>query len=186
MGSKSACASFRRPFSVCHVESQQRAADQKTLGPKNFGGGKKWEIRSSATSKRGVVALAVSGTGKLFGSVSISDCILVGERTSDGRLVQGKAKEEHFIGNATNAAKHCIDDLNLVKYAKIFAWVLTDPVVYCPRRPFFHKRGCVTWVNLTDAEPQSSKSKSPVSKQPPMSKSSILKRPSVKKTKAKK
>ena len=110
MGSKSACASFRRPFSVCHVESQQRAADQKTLGPKNFGGGEKWEIRSSATSKRGVVALAVSGTGKLFGSVSISDCILVGERTSDGRLVQGKAKEEHFIGNATNAAKHCIDD----------------------------------------------------------------------------
>ena len=41
MGSKSACASFRRPFSVCHVESQQRAADQKTLGPKNFGGGGK-------------------------------------------------------------------------------------------------------------------------------------------------
>lgn len=146
-------------------------------------GVKKWEIRSSATSKRGVVALAVSGTGKLFGSVSISDCILVGERTSDGRLVQGKAKEEHFIGNATNAAKHCIDDLNLVKYAKIFAW--TQSFTARDARSSTSE-ACVTWVNLTDAEPQPSKSKSPVSKQPPMSKSSILKRPSVKKTKAKK
>jgi len=65
---------------------------KKHWAQKILEGVKKWEIRSSATSKRGVVALAVSGTGKLFGSVSISDCILVGERTSDGRLVQGKPR----------------------------------------------------------------------------------------------
>ena len=47
--------SFDRPLVVCHVGSQQRGADEQELGPKKLAGRKTLEIRSSATSKLGVV-----------------------------------------------------------------------------------------------------------------------------------
>lgn len=88
-------------------------------------GKKHWEVRGTSTSKREVVALAVSGTKKLWGQVEIKDCILIGE-LHEGKLVKGDALEENFIGN--NFDKHQISDLTIVKYPKIYAYVLAHPV----------------------------------------------------------
>ena len=115
-------------------------------------GRKTWEVRGCSTRKRGVIALAVSGTGMLFGEICLTDSVLVGKRTSDGRLVRGGAAEDNFIGNDANASKHCIEDLGSVKYPKIYAWVMANPVIYeCPR-PFVHTHGCVKWVKLDNAK----------------------------------
>ena len=72
-------------------------------------GKKHWEVRGTSTSKREVVALAVSGTKKLWGQVEIKDCILIGE-LHEGKLVKGDALEENFIGNSNNFDKHQISD----------------------------------------------------------------------------
>lgn len=67
----------------------------------------------------------MSGTKKLWGQVEIKDCILIGE-LHEGKLVKGDALEENFIGN--NFDKHQISDLTIVKYPKIYAYVLAHPV----------------------------------------------------------
>ena len=119
-------------------------------------GKKQWEVRGTSTSKREVVALAVSGTKKLWGQVEIKDCILIGE-LHEGKLVKGAALEENFIG--TNFAKHQISDLSIVKYPKIYAYVLANPVRYMMPRPFNYKSGCVIWCSLKDDKETSKKSK---------------------------
>ncbi len=38
-------------------------------------GQKTWEIRGSRTNKRGTIGIIKSGTGKVFGTVELTDCI---------------------------------------------------------------------------------------------------------------
>ena len=121
-------------------------------------GKKRWEVRGTSTSKREVVALAVSGTKKLWGQAEIKDCILIGE-LHEGKLVKGDALEENFIGNNKNFDKHQISDLTIVKYRKIYAYVLAHPVRYEIPQPFNYKSGCVIWCSLKDDKESSKKSK---------------------------
>ena len=127
-------------------------------GPIWFWRGKSWEVRGTSTSKREVVALAVSGTKKLWGQAEIKDCILIGE-LHEGKLVKGDALEENFIGNNKNFDKHQISDLTIVKYRKIYAYVLAHPVRYEIPQPFNYKSGCVIWCSLKDDKESSKKSK---------------------------
>ena len=139
-------------------ETKHCTPHQAQVGQFDFGGEKSWEVRGTSTSKREVVALAVSGTKKLWGQAEIKDCILIGE-LHEGKLVKGDALEENFIGNNKNFDKHQISDLTIVKYRKIYAYVLAHPVRYEIPQPFNYKSGCVIWCSLKDDKESSKKSK---------------------------
>ena len=45
-------------------------------------------------------------------------------------------------------AEASTEEFHMVKYRKIFAWVLEDAKRYKPSRPYRHPQGAVTWVRL--------------------------------------
>ena len=95
-------------------------------------GKKSWEIRGTATSKRGCVHLAVSGGGgTILGKASLVDCLLV--------------KPEELVWHID---KHCIpeQELKYVKYTKLYAWVLKDACRYKVPLDYKHSKGAVVWV----------------------------------------
>ena len=51
-------------------------------------GKKTWEIRSTSTTKRGKIAIAVSGAGNFYGEVTLVTSLLAGYRVPDGCIVQ--------------------------------------------------------------------------------------------------
>lgn len=126
-------------------------------------GTKSWEIRGVSTSKRTRIALAVSGTGQLWGEVTIRDAKLVGYRLPNGRLVPGNVSSADFISN--NFERHRISNLDLVQYPKIWAWVMTDPKKYDPPKSYVHHPGCVIW-NPLDKPPKSKPKATAVKKRP--------------------
>ena len=75
---------------------------------KIFNREKQWEIRGTATARRGRILLAQPG-GLLMGSAVLTDCVLL--------------DNEEFL---THKAKHCIESLAMVKYPKIWAWHLSN------------------------------------------------------------
>ena len=95
-------------------------------------GQKTWEIRSTATRSRRVVGLAESGSGLVVGEVRIADCL----------PLEPADLPQHF-------GKHCIADCGLVKYRKIFAWVLEDAKRYSEPKPYVHPAGAIVWVKLS-------------------------------------
>ena len=93
---------------------------------------KSWEIRGTATSKRGRIHLAVSGGwGLILGKASLVDCLPV--------------KREDLV---LHTGKHCIpeQELKSVKYMKIYAWVLKDACRYKVPLDYKHSNGAVVWV----------------------------------------
>lgn len=99
-------------------------------------GKKSWEIRSRNTSVRGRVGIAISGTGKVFGSVEIIDSI--GVTYSD--MLQNKEN-------------HKIEDHDLIfKYPVPKAWVMVHPEKFEEPVTYNHKQGAVIWVNDEDLE----------------------------------
>jgi len=95
---------------------------------------KNWEIRGSATSKRGKIALIQSGSGKIYGYADLVDCI--GPLSSNDLL--------------KNLRKHKILKKNIksIRYKKPYAWVLKN--VKCLKTPknYIHPQGAIIWVNL--------------------------------------
>ena len=73
-----------------------------------------------------------------------------GYRTRDGRIVQGDIPDGVFIGHNDN--RHRVEDLSVIKYPKIWAWVMKDPIKYEPPRAYKHVRGCVIWNPLAEAK----------------------------------
>ena len=106
---------------------------------------KTWELRSVPTSKRERVAIAVSGTGKLMGEVSIIDCVKVMEN-GVSLLPLPLEKFQHL---------HCVPDLRMFPYTTVYVWVVTDPLRYEEPKTYTHKQGAIVWVSLKD--PQGSK-----------------------------
>jgi hypothetical protein len=112
-------------------------------------GAKVWEIRGSATTKRGVIGLAHKQL--VFGECKIVDCFPVGKRSTEGILVpcsKEPGDQERFIG--INEVKHRILDLSEVCYDKPHAWVLTDIVVYEKTKRLDRKQGQCIWANGPD------------------------------------
>ena len=95
-------------------------------------GKKTWEIRGSATTKRGKVHLAASGGGGvLIGQCQPVDCYPVGRSEL-----------------ANNVTKHCIKDLARVRYKKPHAWVPEKAMRYSSPFTYKHQQGAITWVAL--------------------------------------
>merc|ERR1712146_119406 len=94
-------------------------------------GKKTWEIRGTTTKVRQVVRLAQSGSGMLVGEARAMDCL----RLDPASL--------HL-----HAEKHCIKDLSIVTYRKVFAWVLQDATRYDQPKPYKHPQGVIMWVRL--------------------------------------
>ena len=93
---------------------------------------KTWEIRGTSIAKRGRIHLAVSaGGGLILGKASLVDCLHL--KYDDLRR---------------HKAKHCIAEkkLHLVKYQKIFAWVLKDASRYQVPLKYKHSQGAVVWA----------------------------------------
>lgn len=93
-----------------------------------------WEIRNKTAKKRGKIYLIKSGTGKIFGEVDLVDVINI-------------AKEDFY----KYKDKHCVtedNDFKVDDYEKIYAWVLSNPIVYDKPIPYKHKKGAIVWVNL--------------------------------------
>jgi len=90
---------------------------------------KQWEIRGTATARRGRIHLAQPG-GLLVGSALISCCTRI-------------AKEDFL----KHQHKHCIHSLSMVPYPKIWAWHLADVKKY--ETPFRYKKsdGAIIWVH---------------------------------------
>ena len=100
-------------------------------------GTKTWEMRGSATSIRGRVALAVTKTNVLVGDVEIVGCKKVGP-------AEFQASDN----------KHCVRDPVAVKqahaYNELFAWILANPRRYKEPTPYPNPSGAVIWVLLQE------------------------------------
>ena len=95
-------------------------------------GEKTWEIRGSATAKRGKIHLAASrGGGVLVGQCQLVDCYPV----IRSELVK-------------NVTKHCIKDLACLPYKMPHAWVLAKAKRYSSPFTYKHPQGAITWVAL--------------------------------------
>ena len=96
---------------------------------KILAGDKTWEIRGSRTHKRGEIYLIQSGSGTIVGKGSLVDC--------KGPLSVEELKETYPL--------HQIEDLSIVKYQKVYAWVLKD-AERIEEVPYVHPQGAVIWV----------------------------------------
>ena len=102
-------------------------------------GQKTWEIRGTPTTKRELVGLIESVSGHVLGEARITDSLVVSP--TDLR---------------NNVDKHRIEDLSIIEYRKVHAWVLTDAKRYKEPQPYEHPQGAVVWIHL--AKPQSASS----------------------------
>ena len=88
---------------------------------------KTWEFRGSSTSKRGLIHLSLSGSGgEIHGRARVTDC----------RLLTRKELRRH-------KNKHCINDIDKIEYARIFAWILSDVRRYKKPLRYTHKQGAM-------------------------------------------
>ena len=93
---------------------------------------KTWEIRGSSTHKRGLIHLGLSGSGgEIHGRARVTGC----------RLLTREELRKH-------KDKHCIEDIDSVRYAKIYAWVFSDVFRYKKPLQHSHKQGAIIWCKL--------------------------------------
>jgi hypothetical protein len=94
-------------------------------------GNKTWEIRGSATTVRGRIALLRSGASRVAGVCDLIDC------TAQLTLDELRA-------NAVRAGFNAEE----LPYKRTFAWVLANPVRLARPVPFEPKPGAVIWLKL--------------------------------------
>ena len=102
-------------------------------------GEKTWEIRGANTRIRGRIALIKSGTGQVYGTVEMVDCLPL-----------------DLMSYQCHIAEHRVTEVQSLPYPKTFAWVLSRPVLFKQPVPYRHPQGAVIWVNeaLDDDAPQ--------------------------------
>ena len=97
-----------------------------------FSGAKTWEIRGTATAKRGWIHFAESQAGgKLRGRARLVNCF----------CLPTESFHRHY-------KKHCVPSLSVVPYVKIYVWVLEDAEEFEKPFEFDQKRGAVIWVDV--------------------------------------
>ncbi len=101
-------------------------------------GQKRWEVRRGPTRYRGTVALIQRGTGKVYGTAELVDCV-------------GPLTQEEMM--TTHAEKHQIPqevlhEKGLPYGEKTCAWVLDNVVKLKKPLPYDHPSGATRWVNL--------------------------------------
>lgn len=105
---------------------------------KILNGEKDWEIRGTSTTIRERIGLIRKGSGQVVATASLTS--VVGP-LSRGDLEQ--AIERHRVPHEQ------IENV-LGRYAKPFAWVLSDVQPLLPPVPYKHPSGAVIWVSLPD------------------------------------
>lgn len=101
---------------------------------KIINGRKRWEIRGSRTNMRGSIALIKSGSGKVFGTAELVDCI------GPLKLSQFRANSRK-IGIRNSVTKRPYGN-------KTFAWILENIRELTVPVPYHHPNGAVIWVKL--------------------------------------
>ena len=94
-------------------------------------GQKTWEIRGTATNRRGLIHFAESGSGLLRGRAQLIGC-----RQLDRRTLM-RHKRFHQLPNA-----------KVVPYQKIWAWILQDAEPYYMPFEYSHTHGAVIFVKV--------------------------------------
>lgn len=95
---------------------------------------KSMELRGSKTKIRGTISIIISGTGMVFGTVDLIDCIELTDTDFYNRINE-----------------HCWKDgREKISYKKVYGWKLDNPKKFEKPIPYTHKQGCVIWVNLDD------------------------------------
>lgn len=98
-------------------------------------GKKTWEIRGSNTKIRGTVYLIKSGSGQIYGTAEIVNCIELSLEQYQS------AYNKHMIP---------LEYLSQLPYKRTFAWVLDNAVLFNTPLEYKHPRGAVIWVNIED------------------------------------
>ena len=114
-------------------------------------GSKLWELRGQPTSKRGRICLAESKSNLLVGEVDIVDCLLVGARDKENEIRPASGnniEQDNFLMLPNNMSKHGVDDMSVIKYKTIYAWVLERPSRYQPPLLWRPPQGAVQFVRL--------------------------------------
>ena len=93
-------------------------------------GAKKWEVRTRNTHLRGRVSIALSGSQKLLGEVTIVGSVRM------------------TISMIENYEMHRIKNLEAVPQNVFWAWVLQHPCPYPVPIPYNHPKGAISWVRL--------------------------------------
>lgn len=101
-------------------------------------GCKIWEMRSSLTKKRGLVALIRKGAGKVIGVAEIVDSI--GPLSANEMLLN---QSKHMI------SKERLADPKVSKWNN--AWVLRNAKLFKNPVSYKHPNGAVIWVSLDSA-----------------------------------
>ena len=96
-------------------------------------GKKIWEIRGSNTTIREKIALIQSGTGKIYGTANLVDCIKL-------------TRKEFELARD----RHCVPKEVSLPYKNIYAWVLEDAVCLDTPKEYKHPQGAVIWVALKE------------------------------------
>ncbi|WP_339200358.1 ASCH domain-containing protein [Paenibacillus sp. FSL P2-0322] len=91
---------------------------------------KPWEIRGSRTHKRGTIGIIKSGSGLVYGTADLVDCVPM-----------------TFYNWYENKDKHHVEYAD-VDYKTPYAWVMQNPVIYPEPIPYKHPQGAVIWVKL--------------------------------------
>ena len=96
-------------------------------------GSKVWEIRGQNCKKHlhERICIAESGTKKLLGEMTIRKSFKITREDLEA-----------------NRHLHRIDDLSIITYANIYAWVLEDVEAYEEPRPYSRRQGSIDWVDL--------------------------------------
>jgi hypothetical protein len=100
-----------------------------------FSGKKTWEIRGSATKRRGKIALIESGSGEIKGYAEIIDSV-------------GPLSKSDLI---KNKRKHLVSEDVIKKglrYKKPHAWILKSAKRLARPKKYDHPQGAVIWVKL--------------------------------------
>ena len=99
---------------------------------KILAGEKDWEIRGSATARRGWIHFAESKAGgTLVGRARLVDCIPVPKATFNSHV-----------------RRHCVRNVADVPYKSIFAWVFEDAEHFAKPFDYKHTQGAVIWVKV--------------------------------------
>jgi hypothetical protein len=103
---------------------------------KILSGEKTWEMRSRNTKIRGQIALIRAGSGQIFGTANLVDCL--------SALSAEQMRQTSHL--------HGISELQLdavLSNGWTVPWVLRDIVKFPKPIPYPHPSGAVTWVDLS-------------------------------------
>lgn len=129
----------RRPHCFSNAVSRRMPLPDHALIVKGkwldliLSGEKRLEIRATNTTKRGRVGLIKSGSGLVVGEVEIVNTFTI-ERAQFETY-----RPDHLVDP---------DTLQSLKYRRIHAWRLANPISYDVPIPYEHPQGAIQWVCL--------------------------------------